>query len=473
MGKLIEKGKPYVTMISLQFGYAGMAIISKVALNRGMNHFVLVVYRQTVATVVLAPFAFFFERNVRPKLKFSIFCQIFVLGLLEYVLFHNFMPSTSLHNFMSILVWIGFMPVMDQNFYYLGLKLTSPTYAVTLTNVLPAMTFVMALLFRMESLNIKKLRSQAKIVGMIVCVGGAMLMTLYKGPILQMHWSLHHGSNDNHTSAPAAASDSKEWVIGTLLILAATLSCSAMFILQTAVLRKYCAPLSVATLICFLGALQGTVLGVALVREPSQWALRWDINLLTAVYTGVVGSAIAYYVEGLCMRLKGPVFATAFSPLEMIIVAVMGSIILSEHISVGRSVYEFFFNPSIFYLFFGKFRMVIGSTGTEYSVMGAVMIAVGLYAVLWGKAKDSKLMSTAVGLYAVLWGKAKDSKLMSTDQNCSEVHPNSQEIVHENESKLDDIEAASEQLVTEGPQPHEFNGGDTAISITENDNTKM
>eukprot|EP00253_Pinus_taeda_P035041 PITA_35041 len=374
MGKLIEKGKPYVAMISLQFGYAGMTIISKVALNRGMNHFVLVVYRQTVATVVLAPFAFFFERNVRPKLKFSIFCQIFVLGLLE--------------------------PVMDQNFYYLGLKLTSPTYAVTLMNILPAMTFVMALLFRMESLNIKKLRSQAKIVGMIVCVGGAMLMTLYKGPILQMHWSLHQGSKDNHTSAAAAASDSKEWMIGTLLILAATLSWSAMFILQTAVLRKYCAPLSVATLICFLGALQGTVLGVALVREPSQWALRWDINLLTAVYNGVVGSAIAYYVQGLCMRLKGPVFATAFSPLEMIIVAVMGSIILSEHISVG-------------------------------SVVGGVMIA--------------------VGLYAVLWGKAKDSKLMSTDQNCSEVHPKSQEIVHENESKLGDIEAASEQLVTEGP----------------------
>eukprot|EP00253_Pinus_taeda_P025493 PITA_25493 len=374
MEKLIDKAKPYVAMICLQFGYAGMAIISKVALNRGMNHFVLVVYRQTVATVVLAPFAFFFER-----------------------------------------------PVMDQNFYYLGLKLTSPTYAVTLINVLPAMTFVMALLFRMESLNIKKLRSQAKIVGTIVCVGGAMLMTLYKGPILQMHSSLHHGSKDNHTSAAAAANDSKEWMIGTLLILAATLSWSAMFILQAAVLRKYCAPLSVATLICFLGALQGTVLGVALVREPSEWALRWDINLLTAVYTGVVGSAIAYYVQGLCMRLKGPVFATAFSPLMMIIVAVMGSIILSEHISVG-------------------------------SVVGGVMIA--------------------VGLYAVLWGKSKDRKLMSTDQNCSEVHPNSQEMVHENESKLDDIEAASEQLVSQGPQPHEFNG-DTAISITENDNTKM
>jgi hypothetical protein len=35
---------------------------------------------------------------------------------------------------------------------------------------------------------------------------------------------------------------------------------------------------------------------------------------------------------------KGPVFATAFSPLRMIIVAVMGSIILYEKIYLGRFV---------------------------------------------------------------------------------------------------------------------------------------
>jgi hypothetical protein len=55
-----------------------------------------------------------------------------------------------------------------------------------------------------------------------------------------------------------------------------------------------------------------------------------------------VGSAIAYYVQGLCMRVKGPVFAAAFSPLTMIIVAIMGSIILSESIFLGRFVSEFF-----------------------------------------------------------------------------------------------------------------------------------
>jgi len=392
MGKLIEQSKPYVAMISLQFGYAGMNIISKVSLTRGMNHFVLVVYRHAAATVVLAPFAFFLERKVRPKLTFSIFCQIFVLGLLG--------------------------PVIDQNFYYLGLKLTSPTYACALSNVLPAMTFVIALLFRMENVNIKKLRSQAKIVGTIVCVGGAMLMTLYKGPIVKMVWSAHHQSPQ--TSA-AAAIDNKNWIIGSVLIIAATLAWSGLFILQAAVLKKYSAQVSLATLICFLGTLQAAVLGVAVVREPSKWALGWDINLLAAVYSGVVTSAIAYYVQGLCMRLKGPVFATAFSPLMMIIVAIMGSIILSESIFLG-------------------------------SVLGGVMIAIGLYAVLWGKLKDSKI---------------------STEKNCSEVLSNSQVMLPTNQTKVVDVEAGSNQLMTNGPQPHQFNAEDTAISVTENNNPRM
>lgn len=58
----IEKAKPYIAMISLQFGYAGMNIITKVSLNRGMSHYVLVVYRHAFATAVIAPFALVLER---------------------------------------------------------------------------------------------------------------------------------------------------------------------------------------------------------------------------------------------------------------------------------------------------------------------------------------------------------------------------------------------------------------------------
>jgi len=50
---------------------------------------------------------------------------------------------------------------------------------------------------------------------------------------------------------------------------------------------------------------------------------------------GIVTSSIAYYVQGLVMQERGPVFASAFSPLMMIMVAIMGSFILAEKIYLG------------------------------------------------------------------------------------------------------------------------------------------
>lgn len=61
---MFEKAKPYIAMICLQFGYAGMNIITKVSLNRGMSHYVLVVYRHAFATAVIAPFALLLERYI-------------------------------------------------------------------------------------------------------------------------------------------------------------------------------------------------------------------------------------------------------------------------------------------------------------------------------------------------------------------------------------------------------------------------
>jgi hypothetical protein len=59
----VEKAKPYVAMISLQFGYAGMNVLTKVSLNQGMSHYVLVVYRHAFATLSIAPFALVLERS--------------------------------------------------------------------------------------------------------------------------------------------------------------------------------------------------------------------------------------------------------------------------------------------------------------------------------------------------------------------------------------------------------------------------
>ncbi|CAK7336454.1 unnamed protein product [Dovyalis caffra] len=333
--KFLETSKPYFAMISLQFGYAGMNIITKVSLNRGMSHYVLVVYRHAFATAVIAPFALIFERRMQPKITFPVFMQIFVLALLG--------------------------PVIDQNFYYAGLKFTSPTFSCAMSNMLPAMTFVMAVIFRMEKLDIKKVRCQAKLVGTVVTVAGAMFMTLYKGPIVEMLWSKQIHPRKSYVTDTTGTTD-KDWFKGSIMLIIATLAWASLFVLQTKALKTYKNhQLSLTSLMCFVGTLQAIAVTFVMEHKPSVWSIGWDMNLLAAAYAGIVTSSISYYVQGLVIKKKGPVFATAFSPLMMIIVAIMGSFILAEKIYLG-------------------------------GIVGGVLIVIGLYSVLWGKHKEKMEM---------------------------------------------------------------------------------
>lgn len=129
--------------------------------------------------------------------------------------------------------WHNYRPVIDQNFYYAGLKYTSPTFSCAMSNMLPALTFVMAVLCRMEKVDIKKLRCQAKVFGTLLTVGGAMLMTLYKGHVINFLWSNHiHSHASSSSSSSNVGSSDKDWVKGSILLILATLAWAAFFIVQ-------------------------------------------------------------------------------------------------------------------------------------------------------------------------------------------------------------------------------------------------
>ncbi|KAK4744328.1 hypothetical protein SAY87_010640 [Trapa incisa] len=159
LGDTFTRAKPFLAVIFIQLGFAGMTVITKFALDKGMDQHVFVVYRHLVATLVIAPFALAFERKRRPKMTISIFIKIAILGLLETFI------------------------------YYTGMKLTSATFTSAMCNVLPAFAFILAWIFRLEKVKLKKIHSQAKIVGTIVTVGGAMLMTLVKGVAINLPWA--------------------------------------------------------------------------------------------------------------------------------------------------------------------------------------------------------------------------------------------------------------------------------------------
>ncbi|GFY96650.1 nodulin MtN21 /EamA-like transporter family protein [Actinidia rufa] len=273
-----KKAKPYLLMVGLQCGAAGMYIICEVTLKRGMSRFVLIVYRNAIAALTIAPFAFFLER-----------------------------------------------PILDQNLTYLGMNLTSASFASAIMNAVPAVTFVLAVILRLETVKIRNVRSQAKVIGTLVTFAGALVMTMYKGPIIKLIWSpkTSHFVNSDDSSG-------KHWLTGTLLILVGCAAWSSFFILQSITVKKYPAELSLAFWICLMGAIFSTALTLVAEHHPGIWAIDWDSRLLAPVYTGVISSGITYYVQGLVMKTRGPVFVTAFNPLCMIIVAVLGSIILAE-----------------------------------------------------------------------------------------------------------------------------------------------
>lgn len=57
------RAKPIIAVLFMQFGYAVMDVLSKVAMNKGMSNYVFVVYRHAVAFFVITPFALYFDRQ--------------------------------------------------------------------------------------------------------------------------------------------------------------------------------------------------------------------------------------------------------------------------------------------------------------------------------------------------------------------------------------------------------------------------
>ncbi|XP_052200997.1 WAT1-related protein At4g08290-like isoform X2 [Diospyros lotus] len=303
-----RKAKPYLLMVALQWGTAGMYLISEVTLKQGMSRFTLIVYRNAIAALTIAPFAFFLERKIRPKMTISIFMKILVLAVLE--------------------------PILDQNLTYLGMKLTSASFASAIMNAVPAVTFAIAILLRLEHVKIREVRSQAKVIGTLVTFSGALVMTVYKGPIIDLFWTpkSSHFLHDDHVS------NEKHWLTGTICLLVGCSAWSCFFIVQSITVTKYPAELSLALWICLMGTiLSAAVTLVAEHNHPGVWSLGWDSRLLAPLYSGIIGSGITYYVQGLVMKTRGPVFVTAFNPLCMIIVAVLSSFILAEKLHLGRA----------------------------------------------------------------------------------------------------------------------------------------
>ncbi|XP_074279373.1 protein WALLS ARE THIN 1-like [Silene latifolia] len=332
-----EKLQLHGAMLALQFGYAGFHVVSRAALNMGISKLVFPVYRNIIALLLLLPFAYFLEKKERPPINLSFLIQFFLLALIGIT--------------------------ANQGFYLLGLDNTSPTFASAVQNSVPALTFLMAALLRIEKVRLDRKDGIAKVLGTAFCVAGATVITLYRGP------AIYSPATTLHDSTPVllALGDAspKSWALGCVYLIGHCLSWSGWLVLQAPVLKKYPARLSVTSYTCFFGLIQFLIIAAFLERDLDAWKFHSGSEVFTIMYAGVVASGIAFAVQIWCIDRGGPVFVAVYQPVQTLVVAIMASIALGEEFYLG-------------------------------GIIGAALIIAGLYLVLWGKNEESKFARAAI-----------------------------------------------------------------------------
>ncbi|OMP09745.1 Drug/metabolite transporter [Corchorus olitorius] len=316
--------KPHLSMIQTQVGAAIVYFLTEAAFNQGLNPYVYVTYRLLIGGLIMIPFAYFLEKKSRPKLTLALFLELVFLSFLGGGLTYNL--------------------------FFLSLKFTSPAFVSSVFNTVPSLTFVMAILLRMEIVNVKSPRGRAKILGTLISLAGVMVITFYKGPALKSLWEAPIHMKRQH-------SVHEKRVLGPILSVSSCLVVSSYFIMQAHTLKKYPAQLSLSAWINCIGGVQSAVFAVSLQHKPAAWSIRmFDISFWAILYCGI-STALATFFMVWCVKVKGPVFAAMFSPLQTITVVVSAYFLLGEKLYTG-------------------------------SILGAVSVIIGLYVLLWGKERD-------------------------------------------------------------------------------------
>ncbi|KRH69518.1 hypothetical protein GLYMA_02G032600v4 [Glycine max] len=242
-------------MVATLFLEVGLNTLIKAANTNGMSNFVFIVYSNFLALFFLIPSTFLYHRKrAPPPIPSSILWRIFLLCCL----------STAV-----------------QTLTYTGIAYSSPTLNSAMSDLVPAFTFIFAIISRMENLNLKLRSSHAKIIGTVISIAGALIITLYKGMPLtgSSMRNLVLGGSEAYLSVQL------DWIIGGFLLATSSLCLSVLFIVQAI----------------------------------------FVVSMRSVVYTWA-------------MRKKGPVYVAMFSPLGMVIAIGMGVIFLGESLYLGSMI---------------------------------------------------------------------------------------------------------------------------------------
>ncbi|CAN4094737.1 unnamed protein product [Withania somnifera] len=284
---------------------------------------------------------------------YSCFLSTLLLIPLSFFLHRSGLPPLW-PTFLCGFFLLGLLGFLMQVLGLLGLQYSSPLLSTAILQLIPGFTFVLAVILRMETFEYKSLSTVAKTIGTLVSIIGALVATLYKGPQI-------FGISPLNSIVPTPSA----WAIGGLLMISSSLIVSIFIISQAFVLEKYPAELILMLFYSCCITIMCAVFSLITERDLNSWSLSPHSRLIALIYSGLFGNVFQVSIGAWCVRKKGPLFVVMFHPIG-IVIAMAASMLMGENIHVG-------------------------------SLMGSIIIAVGFYSVIWGKAKEWKKEEKSLG----------------------------------------------------------------------------